>query len=121
MVTGSIRKVIIDGIPFNVAADANFSKTPSYSKEAVPHSGGNGIKKMRQHGNVESVTLICSSSDYVILKEKSEAIESFGMSFTEADGSEWVSPGHISLDNHETEEGRIDVTMIPDSGSWNLF
>ena len=121
MPSGSIRKSMLAGISFNVAADANPAKTPEITKEAVPHSGGNMIKIVKAHGNVESLTVIVKDSEYATLKELSERLESITMSYEKADGSSWTSQGHINLDNYESEENRCDVTMIPESGTWELF
>lgn len=119
--SGSIRKANIGGIPYNVAADANAAKTPEVTKEAVRHSGGNMIKIMLASGNVESLTLIVTDLEYENLRSQAELLESFPMSYTKADGSSWVSQGHINLDNYESEENRVDVTMIPELGTWDLF
>ena len=121
MITGSLRKVLVDGIPFNVAADANASKTPIVSKEGIPHSGGNAIKIMKMVGNVEGLTLIIDPDEYETLQDKAGLLSSIPLSYEQADGKSWTSPGHINLDNYESEEGRIDITMIPESGTWSLF
>lgn len=119
--SGSIRKASIGGINFNVAADANASRTPEVQKEAIRHSGGNMIKSTLMHGNVESLTLICTPSEYASLNALAKEIGSIPLSYTLADGSAWVCSGEISLDNYESEENRVDVTMMPELGIWDLF
>lgn len=120
-VSGSIRKVLIDGLSFNAAADGNFAKTPRLEKEAVPHSGGNMIKHTRASGNVESAKLICTPTEFATLESKAEELTTFSMSYEMADGSVWRSTGTIMLDNYESEEHSVELTMIPDSGTWELF
>lgn len=119
--SGSLTKVVINGITYNVAGDANAAKTPTKTKEAVPHSGGNQIKIMKQHGNVESLTLIVSPTEYQQLETVRDLLTAAPLSYTLADGSVWTTSGHINLDNHESEENRCDVTMIPENGLWDLF
>jgi len=121
MRSGSIRKVLIDGLSFKAAADANFARTPKLEKEAVPHSGGNSVKVTRAASNVEGVKLLCTPAEYEILEGLSDRLDNFPMSYEMADGSVWRSDGTISLDNYESEEHSVEVTMIPSSGEWELF
>lgn len=120
-VSGSIRKVLIDGRSFNAAADGNFAKTPKLEKEAVPHTGGNMIKHTRASGNVESVKLIATPVEYDVLETLADRLTSFSMSYEMADGSVWRSEGTIMLDNYESEEHSVEITMIPATGTWSLF
>jgi hypothetical protein len=120
-VSGSIRKVLLNGLSFDAAGDGNFAKTPRLNKEAVPHSGGNGIKITKVSGNVESVKLICSPVEYEALETLADGLGDFSMSYTQADGSVWRTEGTITLDNYETEENSVEVTMIPADGKWELF
>jgi hypothetical protein len=117
-VTGSLRNVKIDGVQYNVAADANVAKTPTKSREAVVHSGGNSIKETKLHGNVEALTLIVTPSELETLEQVGLGVT---LSYTLADLSVYTTQGTISLDNQESEEGRVEVTMIPDTGIWDLF
>lgn len=118
--SGSIRKANIGGIPYNVAADANASKTPEETNEAVRHSGGNMKKVTFNPGQVESMTLVLQPEEYDVLKEQAKE-EDLTLSYTLADGSTWRSNGWITLDNYESEENRCDVTMTPKLGTWDLF
>lgn len=120
-VSGSIRKVTVDGITYNAAADINAAKTPTNLKEAVPHSGGNMIKITKQHGNVESLTLLATPTEYETLEGTRDNLVAVPLSYELADGSVYRSQGHINLDNYESEENRVDVTMIPETGLWDVF
>jgi hypothetical protein len=120
-VSGSIRKVLLNGLSFNAAADGNFAKTPKLEKEAVPHSGGNMIKHTRASGNVESAKLICTPTEYETLEGLADSLDPFSMSYEMADGSVWRTEGTIMLDNYESEEHSVEVTMIPLTGTWELF
>jgi hypothetical protein len=120
-VSGSIRKVLINGLSFNAAADANFAKTPKVEKEAVPHSGGNMVKVTKSSGNVESVKLLCSPTEYETLQGFADELSSFSMSYEQANGDVWRTEGTITLDNYENEENSVEITMIPSTGTWELF
>lgn len=120
-VSGSIRKCLINGLSFNAAADANFAKTPKVEKEAVRHSGGNMVKVTLASGNVEGAKMICTPVEYDTLDGFADDLESFSMSYEMADGSVWRTTGQISLDNYESEEHSVEITMIPEAGTWELF
>ena len=119
-VSGSIRKVLINGLSFNAAADANFAKTPKLEKEAIPHSGGNMVKVTNASGQVESVKLTCTPIEHDILEGFADDLNSFSMSYEVADGSVYRTTGTIMLDNYESEENSVEITMIPESRTWDL-
>lgn len=119
-VSGSIRKTNIGGIPYNVAADANASKTPTETAESVRHSGGNMKKVTFNPGQYESVTLVLTPSEYETLEVQAKE-EDLTLSLTLADNSTWRANGWITLDNYESEENRCDITMTPKLGTWDLF
>lgn len=120
-VSGSIRKCTINGLAFNAAADANFGKTPKIEKEAVRHSGGNMIKITLASGNVEGAKMICTPVEYDTLEGFADEQDAFSMSYEMADGSVFRTTGHIALDNYESEEHSVELTLIPESGTWELF
>ena len=118
--SGTPRKVTIDGETFNVAADANFAQTPGNTVEGVRHTGGTMMKNTLNVENLESVTLIATGTQFESLKEKSKRDVNYPMSYELASGDVYRAVGLITLDNRETEENRVDLTMIPD-GEWEPF
>ena len=54
MSTGSPRGANVNGIPFNLAADADIGLSDRVEVSAVPHSGGNMMKYETQPGSAES-------------------------------------------------------------------
>lgn len=119
-VSGTPRRVTLDGVTYNVAADANFSQTPPVEKEGVRHTGGTMMKSTLAVGQVESVTLIVTSAQNAQLEELLQRNVNFPMSYELASGDVYRSVGQINLDNRETEENRRDATLIPD-GDWVPF
>ncbi len=118
--SGTPRKVTIDGETFNVAADANFAQTPGQTNEGVRHTGGTLMKTTLEVENVESVTLIADGTQFKSLQEKVKRNVNYPMSYELASGDVYRAVGMISLDNRETEETRVDLTLIPD-GVWEEF
>ena len=119
-VSGSPRRVTLDGVTYNVAADANIAQTPPVENEGVRHTGGTMMKKTLAVGQVESVTLIVTSAQNAGLEDLAKRNVNFPMSYELASGDVYRAVGQINLDNRETEENRRDLTLIPD-GDWNLF
>ena len=118
--SGTPRRVTLDGVTYNVAADANFSQTPPVTNEGVRHTGGTLIKKTLEVGQVESVTLIVNGAENASLEELADRNVNFPMSYELASGDVYRATGQINLDNRETEETRRDITLIPD-GTWQPF
>lgn len=119
-VSGSIRRVTLDGVTFNAAFDANLAQTPPVLTEGVRHTGGVMMKKTLQTEQVESVTLVVTSSQNELLLELSKRTINFPMSYELGSGDVYRGVGQINLDNRETEENRRDVMLIPDLG-WQPF
>lgn len=120
--SGTPRKLTLDGETFNVASDANFSQTPGRTNEGVRHTGGTLIKSTLEVENVESVTVIADGDQFEALKilRDSNSKHGFPMSYELASGDVYRARGWINLDNRESEEYRVDITLIP-NGKWEPF
>lgn len=113
-VAGSNGALEIDGIAFDVAADSNFSVTPTeYENDLVATSGKPMIKKMRRTPNVESVILICNAEDRLKLESFNDSKTPYGLSWTNAAGDTYRTTGIIHYETYETEENRCTVTLLP--------
>ena len=121
MSAGSPRGVTIDGIPFNVAGDANIALNPRITKESIPHSGGNMVKLTNDAGNVEAVKLIATPSEYDILRGLSEQEGDIPMSYVMADGSSFKSPGQLMLGPYQTDDSSCEVQFLTSTGLWEIF
>lgn len=120
--SGTPRKLILDGIPFRIAMDADFQKTPRITSEQIPTSGASMTKITRNHADVESVTVIADPLEYETLEGLAESLEDFPLSYTMADGSSYSTPGGINLDNYSSAENRCDLTLQPrNPDDWQLF
>lgn len=120
-VVGSIRKVTIDGVSFNAAADADFKQTRgSFANEAIATSGENMRKMVKRVETTEGVDLITTPADYETLKEKADSGKDFPMSYTTADGSVYRADGWIEVESRSTADGKTGVKMFP-RGTWEAF
>ena len=120
-VSGSIRKVLLNGLPLNAAADGNPARMPTQENEGVRHSGGVAKKVTLAMGSVESLKLIVDDTDYETIQELSEQTANFPMSYVKADNTVLRTTGFISLGNYEAEENSVEITMTPETGKWEVF
>jgi len=121
-VSGSGRKLILDGISFNMAADGNPARTPTIDKEDVVHTGGVEPKVTLMSGAIESQKLILDDGEYEVLQALNERIGTFSMSYEKADGTVLrTGAGYIKIDNYEAEENSVEITMTPSSRRWEVF
>lgn len=121
VVTGSIRKLTLDGLPFNVAPDTNISEIGSaYENSAVAGSSFNIKKMMKRSETRENVVLLTDSEEREALRELADRTEDFPISYETAEGSTFRTDGWIDFENRETEESRSTIKLFPRT-RWRLF
>jgi len=123
-VSGSPRKVTLDGVPYRVAGDANITLNLSpYETEGVPTSGNTMFKKTLRAPTAESIPLIANPVEQDLIRQLAERLDTFPMSITLADNSVYTCVGQINFENVESEENRASIIIIPDRsvGAWQLF
>ena len=121
MSAGSPRKVTIDGVTFNVTGDANISLTPRTEKEAIPHSGGNMIKRTLASGSAEAVKLTLTPSEYGVLEAQADGSGNISMSYEMADGSSFKTVGEVKLGAYQTEDSSCEIELLTSTGVWENF
>lgn len=120
--SGSGRKLLLDGISFNMAADSNPARLPTVDKEDVVHTGGVEQKVTLMSGAIEAQKLIVNDAEYEVLQGLNEQLGTFSMSYEKADGSVIrTGAGFIKLANYEAEENSVEITMTPSNRKWDVF
>jgi len=118
---GTPKKVTLDGTTFDVYADTNITEVASkLETEAIPTSGNSIMKKTRRSTNREGVVIACNGAEFEIVKELSERIVDFSMSYELASGDVYRTVGQLNLESRETEENRCTIIMIP-RDDWSAF
>jgi hypothetical protein len=120
-ITGTLRKVTLDGVTFDVMADTNVNEVGSaFQNEAIPTSGRN-LKKMTRRVEARGgVALACNGSEREVLKDLAERTADFPMSYETAASDVYRATGWIEFENRETEESRATIQMHPRNG-WEPF
>lgn len=113
-ISGSIRKLALGGIDFDVAGDVNVSKILSkFENASVPTSGDN-LRKMTKRAQVfDGVAIICDTAQADTLKGFADNLDDITMNLTLASGAKYKSVGFIEFATHETEELRGSVQLHP--------
>ena len=119
--TGTIRKAVIDGVTYDVFADANITFNASkFETEGVATSGKTKFKMTRKVRTMESLGLATTPGEMENLKTKAESLADITMSVELADGSVYKAAGRINFDNFESETGKTTVKLIP-ADEWTPF
>jgi len=120
-VSGTPKKLILNGITFDFAADTNITEIGStHENEVVPTSGRNFLKQTKRAENREGVTVIANGAEREILKELAESQAAFSMSYETAAGDVFRTVGWIEFESRETEENRATIQLLP-RDPWNSF
>ena len=121
-ISGTLRKVTLDGVTFDVMADTNVSEIGSrWENEAIPTSGRNMKKMTRRPQNRESVVLACNGAERELVQELAERTTDFPMSYETAAGDVYRTVGWIEFENRETEENRATIQMHSRDNTWDAF
>lgn len=121
---GTIRKVVIDGVTYDVPADINITfNRSSFETEGTPTSGKTMIKKTRRVPTIESLTLMTTPAEMESLNDIAEGLPDVTFSVELADGSVYKSSGQINYENYESEVGKSTITFIPakTKNAWTSF
>ena len=113
-VAGSIRKLSIEGIPFDVAADGNLSDLINeYENSVIPTSGVGMIKKTKRVPTIEGVVLITDGAAKDALSNYADGTVSVKFSITYQSGDVKKAEGIFNIESDESEENRTALSIHP--------
>ena len=121
--SGTLRKLVLDGVSYDVMADINLTEIHSQTENVgVPTSGRTMQKKIRRVAMRESAIVAANGAESDALKSLADRLESYPMSYTTAAGDVYRTTGFIEYENRETEENRATLKLIPtDTDGWTSF
>ena len=118
---GTLKKVVIDGVSYDVFVDINVSFTPTrFKREDIPTSGRTLHKMTKRVRKMEDITIAASPAEVEALASKAESLASKTIAVEFADGSIYRATGQIDFDKWESQDGKGTVTLIPDK-DWTPF
>lgn len=122
-ISGTPRKVVLNGVTYDVPADANFTLNLSgYETEGQATSGRTMFKMTKKVKSTDSVTLSTNHDEADELRGLAESLADITMSVEYADGTVYKCSGKINYESFESESNKSMITLIPsDSDGWTKF
>ena len=124
MGSGTPRKLTLDGVSYDVAADTNITLNLSpFETEGIASSGRTMMKRTKRTQTAEGIPILASPTEQDQLRVLAERLDVFPMAVTMADGAVWRTTGNINFEAVESEENRASIMIIPDRSpdGWALF
>ena len=119
--SGSIIGVAVNGVPYDVFADADFDPVPTGVKtEGVATSGRAMMKRTYQIQEVKSVDLAVNGQERENLRSVAEGTTDVTLSYTTQAGDSWKCSGRINFESWKTQDQKGTLTMIPRT-KWTFF
>ncbi len=113
-IVGSIKKVSVDGIEYDVAADADVERQPSrFLNELIQTSGKPMIKQTLQEQSFKGVPIIGTASQEESLRFSQEKGTPFPMAIQYASGVIFQIVGIINITGSSSGTGKITVDILP--------
>lgn len=120
-VSGTPRAVMIEGITFRAAGDANITLILSQFENVMnPTSGTAELQQTKRVPRAENVTLITNADDREQLVSFADSTDLLNMSITLRSGDTYSCRGKIEYENTETDTNRTPIQMLTEDG-WTLF
>lgn len=114
MNTGTLNRVVINGVTYDVPADINITFNRSgFTIEGIATSGKTVHKYTRRVQTMESVILMTSPAEMEELNNVAETLSDITVAIELADGSTYRTTARLNFENYESEEGRSTLTIIP--------
>lgn len=118
---GTLKKAVIDGETFNVAADGKFDFTlGQYETEGQATTGETLFKMTKRPENMEGLELQGTPAMLERLRPKVNSLADVTLAVTTIDGSTYRGTGRITADKWDSSTGKVSVNLIP-AGEWTAF
>jgi hypothetical protein len=119
--SGSIVQVAVNGVGYDVMADADFDPVPSGIKtEGTATSGRTMMKRTYQVQEVKSVDLAVNGQERTNLQAVAEGSVDVTLSYTTMAGDSWKATGRINFESWKNLDQKGTLTMIPRT-KWVFF
>jgi hypothetical protein len=120
-VTGTLKKVTLDGVTYNVPGDIDVTEMGSgFENSLIPTSGLNILKQVKVAEIREGVVLIVNDTQMDLLTALAENQVAIPMSYKLASGTIKRATGWIQFTNRTTAENRATLILLP-QGEWSTF
>jgi len=118
MASGSAAGLSLDGLPFDVAGDADLNEVfTEFTNTVIPTSGKGSISQEKRVLEVSGVVVIIKPGDKALLKDLSESGKELSMSYKHRDGTKYSGMGTFEVENNTTMQNRTSLKLMP-TGKW---
>ena len=119
MPVGSLRKLIINGIPLNVKNDANIKETwGKYDVEDIQTTGGNIVKATLRSELRENIDCVANVSEKKQIRDIADELAYVPCSYTDANGITIKAACVVEVSDANTADGLLQLRLHP-SGEWS--
>jgi hypothetical protein len=119
--TGTIKKLVIDGVTYDVSADAKASFNPSqYETEGQATTGETMFKMTKRVQTMEGVETMMTPKQLESLRAKVDSLADLTLAITLIDGTTYRGSGRVKLDKWESDTGKATIDLIP-RAPWTPF
>jgi hypothetical protein len=123
-IAGTLRKLQLDGTPFNLPADIDVAEAVGQETEGQAHTGGTMYIVKLKVAMREGFVISCNDDDWEVVQalaaRAKNAEPPFPCSYTNAAGSSYTADCHLNIEQRQTAENKATIALIPD-GDWSPF
>lgn len=117
---GTLRQVILEGVPFNPPADADIAELfSSFEKEMLATSGEGMLKMTRRIPALMGVPLSCNPEEMSQIVVWANQIDDITLGYVDAGGNLYSATGHINIQQRQTATGILTIDILP-RGEWTI-
>jgi len=119
MTAGTINSLSLDGLPFDVAGDADFSVTLTEFENTMTATSGEGsLSQEKRIREVDGVDIVAKSGDDSLLAKMADSGRiDIDMTYVTRGGDTYQGLGSFNVDKKQTKKGIISIKLLP-VGEW---
>ena len=120
---GTLRKLQLDGNPFNMPADIDLAEMVTQEVTGIPSTGETMFQVVKKVPERDGVVVLCDDDDWILLQElaaRASTGDPFPCSYTNSAGVTYTGPAHINIEQRQTAENKATLKLIPSQG-WSRF
>lgn len=111
---GTPRKLLIDNVPYSVAADADFSESvANFENTLIAGSGAPMISQEAKPDVIEDVVLLVDAGQKERLRNVANSGNIVTFMYQNRAGDKYRSQGTIGIDSNKTKENRLTLSLLP--------
>ena len=121
-ISGSTRKLSLNGVTYGVAADADISsKLSKFAKEVMQTSGEPMIKYTLQNQEKTGFDVLANGDQKEELQEFAESFDLITVVYADRAGNEYHCKGTIMVGDSTSQDNKVPISVFPIDGNWTYI